>query len=216
MSGLLTVNAKKPIEIFDGAFNPSTVAGHYGLTIDFDNGIQYFLMGYGDYGQTDMGGSHIIIHTSDLGKTISYTLNEGAAGHLRDFMEAKQIAFWQKNGYPTRMNVRILPANSADSKLVYSKDLKVPMRITNGCERAITVTTDYVTRRYRSSERDWEYIPWGEGHFGEVSTSIPAKSSAEIEIPFGVFDLPVDGKGKYQTFFRVDGNFEMVGEYVLQ
>lgn len=212
----LTVNAQKPIELFDGAFNPSMVAGLYDLIIEFDNGIRYFLMGYGDYGQTDMGGSHISIYTSDLGKTISYTLNEGAAGHLRDLMEERQIEFWQKNGYPTRMNVKILPANSADSKLVYSKDLKVPLRVTNGSERTITVTTDFVTRRYRPSERDWEYIPWGEGHFGEVSASIPAKSSAEIEIPFGVFDLPGDGQGKYQTFFWVDHNFEIVGVYVLE
>ncbi|GEM_PF-5510385 len=212
----LSVNAQKPIELFDGAFNPSTVAGLYDLIIEFDNGIRYFLMGYGDYGQIDMGGSHISIYTSDLGKTISYTLNEGAAGHLRDLMEERQIEFWQKNGYPTRMNVKILPANSADSKLVYSKDLKVPMRVTNGSEKTITVTTDFVTRRYRPSERDWEYIPWGEGHFGEVSASIPAKSSAEIEIPFGVFDLPGDGKGKYQTFFWVDHNFEIVGVYVLE
>lgn len=80
----------------------------------------------------------------------------------------------------------------------------------------MTVTTDFKTRRYRPGGRDWEYLPWGEEDFAEVSVNIPAKGNTEIEIPFRMFDLPGDGQGKYQTFFWVDHNFEIVGVYMLE
>ena len=211
----LTVNANRPVEVMDAIMNPSTVASAYSLSIKFDNGIGYFLLGYGDYGDTNAGGSGIDISTSDLGKTISYMLNEGAAGRLRDFMAEKQIEYWQKNGYPTRMNVKILPATSVTEKLVYSKDLSVPLHITNNSEKAITVTTDFVTRRRPLGGGEAAYVPWGEGYPGESSESIPAGGNAVIWVPFSGFDLPEDGRGKYQTEFWVDGKFKINGSYVV-
>ncbi len=212
----LNVNPNERLEVFGGTDNPVMVAGLYDMSIEFDNGVRYRLMGYGDYGGTDEGGSGISIHTSDLDKSVHYTLNEGAAGHLRNFMEEQQIAYWRKNGDPTRMNIDILSAWHKDDKLIYSRDLKVPVRITNDSERAVTVTTGFVTQRHRLGGNNWEYIAFGEGHFGDVSVEIPAKGNAEIEIPFSVFDITDDGKGKYQTDFWVNVNFKEVARYVLE
>ena len=139
-----------------------------------------------------------------------------AAGHLRNFMEEQQIAYWRKNGDPTRMNIDILSAWHKDDKLIYSRDLKVPVRITNGSEKTVTVTTGFVTQRHRLGGNNWEYIAFGEGHFGDATVEVPAKGSAEIEIPFSVFDITDDGKGKYQTDFWVNGNFKEVARYVLE
>ena len=211
----LTVNAAIPIKAIDALVNPSTVAGAYDLTITFDNGIRYFLLGYGDYGEIDAGGSVIHIGTSDLGKTVSYTLNEGEAGRLRDFMEAKQIEYRQKNGFPTRMNVKILPAMSINEKFVYSKDLSVPLRITNNSTRAITVTTDFATRWRPAGGGALSYMPWGEGHPGQYSENIPAGGSTVIRVPFSAFELPKDGRGKYETEFWIDGEFRLFGGYVV-
>lgn len=216
LKNYLTVNTDKPVELFDGAMNPSMPAGLYMLHIDFDNDVRYGLMGYGDYGGTDAGGSHISIYTSDLGKTVSYTLSEGAAGQLRDFMEEKQIAFWEKNGSPTRTNVKILSATPATEKLTYSKDLKVPLRIENGSTKAITVITDFVTRRHPLGGEAMEYMPWGEGYPGSASRRIPAGGHAVISVPFSAFDLSGDGRGKYQTEFWVDGKFKIFGSYVVE
>lgn len=211
----LTVNAAIPIKAIDGLVNPSMVAGIYDLTISFDNGIRYSLLGYGDYGGVDAGGSVIHIGTSDLGKSISYTLNEGEAGRLRDFMEAKQLEYRQKNGLPTRMNVKILPVISMTEKLIYSKDLNVPLRITNNSVSAIIVTTDFVTRWRPSGGGELSYMPWGEGHPGQYSENIPAGSSAVIQVPFSAFELPKDGGGKYETEFWIDGEFRLFGGYVV-
>ncbi len=215
----LTVDPDKPIEIFNGIYNPSTVAGHYGLTIKFDNGIVYDLMGYGDYGSATAGGSGISLYTSDLATTISYTLNERVARRLRDFMEGQQIGYWQKNGDPTRTTVHLL----ADSDLPYSKDVKVPLRKKNDSSRAITVTSDFFTQRRRFGGSQWEYIPFSERYYedssqdflGDFSVDIDANSSTVIEIPFSFFDISDGGQGKYQTEFWVNRKFKVTGRYVL-
>lgn len=85
----LTADASRPIKILDAAVNPTSSVPTYGLRIQFDNGVIYFLTGGGDFDGTDAGGSGIGIYTSDLDKTIFYTLNERVAGQLRDFMEEK-------------------------------------------------------------------------------------------------------------------------------
>lgn len=81
----LLLDGEAGIEVFDGAANPATVGSLYTVRIQFDSGVSYFIMGYGDYGETDVGGSSIWIYTSDLDQTRQYQLIEGCAGELRRF-----------------------------------------------------------------------------------------------------------------------------------
>lgn len=83
----LVVDDTKKIRIFEGPSNPVTVCGLYMVSISFDSGVWYSMIGYGDYGSIQEGGTFISLYTSDLNKTITYPLKEGNAAHLRYFLE---------------------------------------------------------------------------------------------------------------------------------
>lgn len=62
-----------------GPSNPDTVMGLYMLTLEFDSGVVYTLIGY-DYFD---GTGTLSIHTSDLDTTVHYGLENGVSASLR-------------------------------------------------------------------------------------------------------------------------------------
>ena len=71
----------------DSIINPNTPSSLYDVTIQFDSGVKYWGHGYGEYAMTpDPGGSTYYLYSSDLGQTIVYTLSEGSAAKLRQFI----------------------------------------------------------------------------------------------------------------------------------
>lgn len=214
----LTVNPDEQIMMINMRDNPVTVAGLYDMCIEFDNGVEYCFLGYGDYGQTDKGGSGISVYTSDLDQTIYYMLNEGQAGRLRRFMEEQMLVWRQKNGYPTRLTTDILAIKYRGDQFIYNEDLKIPVLIKNGSEKEMAITTDFVTQRHRlGGEINWEYVPFDEAWSGQTACfKVPAGGSIEIEIPFNIFDIDDDGRGKYRTELWVDDAFDMAVRYTLE
>ncbi|MEG2915553.1 MAG: hypothetical protein RR839_03840 [Oscillospiraceae bacterium] len=87
-----SITVKKTERVSNHQSNPSTVMGCYTLTIKFDTGVSYQLMGYGDYGKIDEGGSGLGIYSSDVGATVEYTCNEGIIKKLREFMENLEVS----------------------------------------------------------------------------------------------------------------------------
>ena len=84
----LTVDASKEIRVWDGPDNPDMPAGLCYLRIDFDTGVYYTLITYGEYDYLpDPDGSYMSLYTSDLDQTISYTLAPGSAAALRTFFD---------------------------------------------------------------------------------------------------------------------------------
>lgn len=83
----LTATPTKTPEVDDGAMNPDMPSSLYSVEVWFDSGVRYWGHGYGDYGATpDPGGSTYYLYSSDLDQTITYTLSEGSAAKLRQFM----------------------------------------------------------------------------------------------------------------------------------
>ena len=83
----LTATPSKEPEIVDSIINPDTPSSLYDVTIQFDSGVKYWGHGYGEYEMTpDPGGSTYYLYSSDLGQTIVYTLSEGSAAKLRQFI----------------------------------------------------------------------------------------------------------------------------------
>lgn len=83
----LTATPSKEPEIVDSIINPDTPSSLYDVTIQFDSGVKYWGHGYGEYAMTpDPGGSTYYLYSSDLGQTIVYTLSEGSAAKLRQFI----------------------------------------------------------------------------------------------------------------------------------
>ena len=83
----LTATPTKTPEVDDGAMNPDMPSSLYSVEVWFDSGVRYRGHGYGDYGATpDPGGSIYYLYSSDLDHTITYTLSEGSAAKLRQFM----------------------------------------------------------------------------------------------------------------------------------
>ena len=83
----LTATPTKTPEVDDGAMNPDMPSSLYSVEVWFDSGVRYWGHGYGDYGATpDPGGSIYYLYSSDLDHTITYTLSEGSAAKLRQFM----------------------------------------------------------------------------------------------------------------------------------
>ena len=83
----LTATPTKTPEVDDGAMNPNMPSSLYSVEVWFDSGVRYWGHGYGDYGATpDPGGSIYYLYSSDLDHTITYTLSEGSATKLRQFM----------------------------------------------------------------------------------------------------------------------------------
>lgn len=83
----LTATPTKTPEVDDGAMNPNMPSSLYSVEVWFDSGVRYWGHGYGDYGATpDPGGSIYYLYSSDLGQTIVYTLSEGSAAKLRQFI----------------------------------------------------------------------------------------------------------------------------------
>ena len=83
----LTATPTKTPEVDDGAMNPDMPSSLYSVEVWFDSGVRYWGHGYGDYGATpDPGGSIYYLYSSDLDQTITYTLSEGSAAKLRQFM----------------------------------------------------------------------------------------------------------------------------------
>lgn len=83
----LTATPTKTPEVDDGAMNPNMPSGLYSVEVWFDSGVRYWGHGYGDYGATpDPGGSTYYLYSSDLDQNITYTLSEGSAAKLRQFM----------------------------------------------------------------------------------------------------------------------------------
>ena len=82
----LTVDASKEIHVSEGPNNPDARADGYLLTIDFDTGVSYTLIGYGELsGAPDPEGTFLSVYTSDLDQTVYYTLEPGCAAALRSF-----------------------------------------------------------------------------------------------------------------------------------
>ena len=74
------------IHASEGEDNPNMLGGLYHIVITFDTGVIYSMIGYGDVdGHIDEGGSYLSIWTSDLDKTVYYTLTEGCAAEIRKF-----------------------------------------------------------------------------------------------------------------------------------
>lgn len=83
----LTATPVKAPEVDDGVMNPDMPSSLYTVEVWFDSGVRYWGHGYGDYGATpDPGGSTYYLYSSDLDQTITYTLSEGSAAKLRQFM----------------------------------------------------------------------------------------------------------------------------------
>ena len=83
----LTATPTKTPEVDDGVMNPDMPSSLYTVEVWFDSGVRYWGHGYGDYGATpDPGGSTYYLYSSDLDQTITYTLSEGSAAKLRQFM----------------------------------------------------------------------------------------------------------------------------------
>ena len=83
----LTATPAKTPEVDDGVMNPDMPSSLYTVEVWFDSGVRYWGHGYGDYGATpDPGGSTYYLYSSDLDQTITYTLSEGSAAKLRQFM----------------------------------------------------------------------------------------------------------------------------------
>lgn len=74
------------ISVSEGENNPNMLGGLYHIVITFDTGVTYSMIGYGDVdGHIDEGGSSLSVWTSDLDRTVYYTLTEGCAGEIRKF-----------------------------------------------------------------------------------------------------------------------------------
>ena len=57
------------------------------MEIKFDTGVRYFGFGYGEMtGNPDPGGSAYCLYSSDLDQTVTYTLSEGSAAKLRQYI----------------------------------------------------------------------------------------------------------------------------------
>lgn len=83
----LTATPAKTPEVDDGVMNPDMPSSLYAVEVWFDSGVRYWGHGYGDYGATpDPGGSTYYLYSSDLDQTVTYTLSEGSAAKLRQFM----------------------------------------------------------------------------------------------------------------------------------
>ena len=83
----LTATLTKTPEVDDGVMNPDMPSSLYTVEVWFDSGVRYWGHGYGDYGATpDSGGSTYYLYSSDLDQTVTYTLSEGSAAKLRQFM----------------------------------------------------------------------------------------------------------------------------------
>ena len=83
----LTATPTKTPEVDDGVMNPDMPSSLYTVEVWFDSGVRYWGHGYGDYGATpDPGGLTYYLYSSDLDQTITYTLSEGSAAKLRQFM----------------------------------------------------------------------------------------------------------------------------------
>ncbi len=82
-----TATPSKDPETVNFPINPDTPGTLYSVEIKFDTGVRYFGFGYGEMmGNPDPGGSTYYIYSSDLDQTVTYTLSEGSAAKLRQFM----------------------------------------------------------------------------------------------------------------------------------
>lgn len=83
----LTATPSKDPETVNFPINPDTPGTLYSVEVKFDTGVRYFGFGYGEMtGNPDPGGSTYYLYSSDLGQTIVYTLSEGSAAKLRQFI----------------------------------------------------------------------------------------------------------------------------------
>ena len=82
-----TATPSKDPETVNFPINPDMPGTLYSVEIKFDTGVRYFGFGYGEMmGNPDPGGSIYYLYSSDLDQTITYTLSEGSAAKLRQFM----------------------------------------------------------------------------------------------------------------------------------
>lgn len=84
-----TATPTKDPEVKDYTINPDSGGDGYSIEIHFDTGVRYLGFGNGEMmGTPEPGGSAFCLCSSDLDQTIIYTLSEGSAAKLRQFMAA--------------------------------------------------------------------------------------------------------------------------------
>lgn len=82
-----TATPSKDPETVNFPINPDTPGTLYSVEIKFDTGVRYFGFGYGEMsGTPDPGGSTFYFYCSDLDQTVTYTLSEGSAAKLRQYI----------------------------------------------------------------------------------------------------------------------------------
>ncbi len=72
--------------VHDGPENPDMPANLVYLTVTFDSGVRYTLIGYAD----EEGNGPFSIHTSDLDKTVTYQSMNGSLGKIKTFLEKQR------------------------------------------------------------------------------------------------------------------------------
>lgn len=82
-----TATPTKDPEVKDYTINPDSGGDGYSIEIHFDTGVRYLGFGNGEMmGTPEPGGSAFCLCSSDLDQTIIYTLSEGSAAKLRQFI----------------------------------------------------------------------------------------------------------------------------------
>ena len=71
------------VKVIDAPINPSTTMGDFFWKMEFDSGVTYTISGT-DYSD---GTGELQIYTSDLNRPICYTMDEGVAGRLTNFVK---------------------------------------------------------------------------------------------------------------------------------
>lgn len=82
-----TATPTKDPEVKDYTINPDSGGDGYSIEIHFDTGVRYLGFGNGEMmGTPEPGGSAFCLCSSDLDQTIIYTLSEGSAAKLRQYI----------------------------------------------------------------------------------------------------------------------------------
>ena len=83
---LKEVTVGEETAVHDGPENPDMPANLVYLTVTFDSGVRYTLIGYAD----EEGNGPFSIHTSDLDKTVTYQSMNGSLGKIKTFLEKQR------------------------------------------------------------------------------------------------------------------------------
>lgn len=180
-------------DVFSGADNPVTVAGLYHIRITFDSGVTYTLIGCGDYDKVDAGGSAMTLYTSDLDRTVQYTLEEGAAAQLRRQLDALNKA--ANTSRATTANIILLPVPATQN---HYEDMSVAAQFANRSGQDVQVTTRFAIQRLGADNR-WVDVSSDKQH--SETWNLGAAQTLDVDVLFAVEERRP--QGRYRIAFTV-------------